>query len=138
MFFAFSKTLGIMLLPINFLIVLGLLGALLLLTRWGRLGRTLLVAVAAKRWGVDPTTCRAQHGVVSDATGSRRLSYGQLVDAAAALPVPARGRACRSSHTFVTRGPVPAGSGLRLTRCHTGSAVLHRLVCLLMDHASND
>lgn len=46
MFFAFSKTLGIMLLPINFLIVLGLLGALLLLTRWGRLGRTLLVASA--------------------------------------------------------------------------------------------
>src|SRR6266481_2953057 len=55
----------------------------------GAVGRTLLIAAAAKRWGVDPATCRAQHGVVSDATGSRRLSYGQLVDAAATLPVPA-------------------------------------------------
>jgi isoquinoline 1-oxidoreductase subunit beta len=55
----------------------------------GAVGRTLLVAAAAKRWGVDPTTCRAQHGVVSDATGSRHLGYGELADAAAALPVPA-------------------------------------------------
>jgi isoquinoline 1-oxidoreductase subunit beta len=55
----------------------------------GAVGRTLLVAAAAKRWGVDPTTCRAQHAVVSDATGSRHLGYGELVDAAAALPVPA-------------------------------------------------
>jgi uncharacterized SAM-binding protein YcdF (DUF218 family) len=46
LFFAFSKTLGIMLLPINLLIVLGLLGVLLLLTRWARLGRALLVASA--------------------------------------------------------------------------------------------
>src|SRR5216684_7025498 len=36
----------------------------------GAVGRTLLVAAAAKRWGVNPATCRAQHGVVSDATGS--------------------------------------------------------------------
>ena len=55
----------------------------------GAVGRTLLVAAAAKRWGVDPTTCRAQHGVVSDASGSRHLRYGELADAAAALPVPA-------------------------------------------------
>jgi isoquinoline 1-oxidoreductase beta subunit len=55
----------------------------------GAVGRTLLVAAAAKRWGVDPTTCRTQHGAVSDATGSRHLGYGELADAAAALPVPA-------------------------------------------------
>jgi uncharacterized SAM-binding protein YcdF (DUF218 family) len=46
LFFAFSKTLGIMLLPINLLIELGLLGVLLLLTRWAKLGRGLLVASA--------------------------------------------------------------------------------------------
>ena len=34
MFFLFTKTLGIMLLPINFLIGLGLLGAVLLATRF--------------------------------------------------------------------------------------------------------
>jgi isoquinoline 1-oxidoreductase beta subunit len=55
----------------------------------GAVARTLLVTAAAKRWQVDPTTCRAQHGVVSDSTGIKRLSYGELVDAAATLPVPA-------------------------------------------------
>ena len=38
-----SKTLGVMLLPTNFLIVLGLAGALLLLSRFAALGRKLLV-----------------------------------------------------------------------------------------------
>jgi len=42
-FFVLSKTLGTMLLPINFLIGIGGLGALLLLTRRARLGRRLLV-----------------------------------------------------------------------------------------------
>jgi isoquinoline 1-oxidoreductase beta subunit len=54
----------------------------------GAVGRTLLVSAAAKRWAVDPGTCRARRGVVYDATGAR-LGYGELVDAAAALPVPA-------------------------------------------------
>jgi isoquinoline 1-oxidoreductase beta subunit len=57
----------------------------------GAVGRTLLVAAAAKRWGVDPAACRAQHGVVSDLAGTRHLGYGELADAAAALPVPAAG-----------------------------------------------
>ena len=30
----------------------------------GAVGRTLLIAAAAKRWNVDPATCRAQNGVV--------------------------------------------------------------------------
>ena len=44
MFFALSKTLGIMLLPTNFLIVVGLVGAILLATRWASLGRKLMLA----------------------------------------------------------------------------------------------
>ncbi|MBV9564155.1 MAG: YdcF family protein [Bradyrhizobium sp.] len=44
MFFVLSKTLGIMALPTNFLIGLGLLGAILLLTKFARLGRRLLVS----------------------------------------------------------------------------------------------
>ena len=43
MFFLLTKTLGIMLLPINFLIGLGLLGAVLLATRFSALGRRLLI-----------------------------------------------------------------------------------------------
>ena len=44
MFFFLSKTLGIMLLPVNFLIGAGVLGAILLATRSALLGRRLLVA----------------------------------------------------------------------------------------------
>ena len=44
MFFALSKTLGIMLLPTNFLIGLGLVGMALLLGRFAPLGRKLVVA----------------------------------------------------------------------------------------------
>ena len=42
MFFLLSKTLGTMLLPVNFLISAGVLGAILLLTRYAVLGRRLL------------------------------------------------------------------------------------------------
>lgn len=44
MFFLLSKTLGVMLLPVNFLIGIGVLGAVLLLMRLTRLGRGLLLA----------------------------------------------------------------------------------------------
>jgi uncharacterized SAM-binding protein YcdF (DUF218 family) len=43
LFFFLSKTLGIMLLPVNFLIGIGLLGAILLATRFSSLGRRLLM-----------------------------------------------------------------------------------------------
>ena len=54
----------------------------------GAVARMLLVSAAARQWGVDPGTCRARHGVVSDAASARRLTYGQLANAAASLPVP--------------------------------------------------
>ncbi len=44
MFFFLSKTLGILLLPVNLLIVAGVLGAVLSATRWAVLGRRLLIA----------------------------------------------------------------------------------------------
>jgi isoquinoline 1-oxidoreductase beta subunit len=54
----------------------------------GAVGRNLLIAAAAKRWNVDPATCRARDGVVFDASASKHLSYGELANAAAKLPVP--------------------------------------------------
>ncbi|MHC4042943.1 xanthine dehydrogenase family protein molybdopterin-binding subunit [Bradyrhizobium sp. 23AC] len=54
----------------------------------GAVGRNLLIAAAAKRWNVDPATCRAKDGVVFDASGSKHLSYGELAKVAARLPVP--------------------------------------------------
>src|SRR6267142_428205 len=56
----------------------------------GAVARTLLISAAAQQWNVDISSCRAQRGVVSHTAGSRRLAYGELVDAAAALPMPAR------------------------------------------------
>ena len=46
MFFLLSKTLGTMLLPVNFLIGAGVLGAILLVTRYAVLGRKLLATSA--------------------------------------------------------------------------------------------
>jgi isoquinoline 1-oxidoreductase beta subunit len=56
----------------------------------GAVGRTLLIEAAAKQWGVEPGTCKAQHGAVLHSASSRRLGYGELADAAALLPVPVR------------------------------------------------
>jgi uncharacterized SAM-binding protein YcdF (DUF218 family) len=44
MFFVLSKTFGLLALPTNFMILLGLLGALLMVTRSARLGRRLMVS----------------------------------------------------------------------------------------------
>jgi uncharacterized SAM-binding protein YcdF (DUF218 family) len=47
LFFVISKTLGIILLPTNFMIGLGLIGVILLATRWRRLGRRLMIVSLA-------------------------------------------------------------------------------------------
>lgn len=44
LFFVLSKTIGVMMIPTNFLIGVGLLGVVLLVTRFARLGRKLMVA----------------------------------------------------------------------------------------------
>ena len=54
----------------------------------GATARTMLVAAAAKRWGVDPTSCSAQDGEVIHAPSKRRLKYGELATEAANMPVP--------------------------------------------------
>ena len=54
----------------------------------GASARTMLVAAAAKRWNVDPSSCRAQQGEVLQASTGRRIKYGSLVVEAAAMPVP--------------------------------------------------
>lgn len=58
------------------------------LTQAGAAAREMLVSAAAKQWGVEPSACRAENGVVTHAPSKRRLRYGQLAAAAAALPVP--------------------------------------------------
>ena len=50
--------------------------------------REMLIAAAAARWKADPSGCRAEEGSVVHAETGRRLSFGALATAAAALPVP--------------------------------------------------
>ena len=58
------------------------------LRRAGASARILLVAAAAQMWKVDADSCHAAHGEVIHGPTGRRVSYGALVDNAAALPVP--------------------------------------------------
>jgi isoquinoline 1-oxidoreductase subunit beta len=58
------------------------------LRKAGAAARSMLVAAAAKSWGVSPTSCHAMLGhVIHDASG-RRLGYGALAAAAAHVTVP--------------------------------------------------
>jgi len=54
----------------------------------GATARALLVSAAAKRWNVDPASCRAQRGEVLHAASGKRATYGELAADAAGLPVP--------------------------------------------------
>src|SRR5262249_42058975 len=54
----------------------------------GAAAREMLVRAAAAKWGVDPSSCVADRGrVIHGATGAA-LTYGALVVAARAQPVP--------------------------------------------------
>jgi isoquinoline 1-oxidoreductase subunit beta len=54
----------------------------------GATARAMLVSPAAKRWNVDPASCRAQSGEVLHAPTGRRIKYGELAADAARVPVP--------------------------------------------------
>lgn len=56
--------------------------------RAGAVAREMLIAAAAQTWGVDRATCRAENGAVAHPSSGRRLTYGELATAAAAVPVP--------------------------------------------------
>ena len=54
----------------------------------GATARAMLVAAAAKRWNVDPASCRTQSGEVLHPATGRRVKYGELAAEAARVPVP--------------------------------------------------
>jgi isoquinoline 1-oxidoreductase beta subunit len=58
------------------------------LRKAGATARTMLVAAAAKRWDVDPASCRAQDGLVLHDASGKRATYGELAADAARMPVP--------------------------------------------------
>ena len=55
----------------------------------GGVARAMLISAAAQQWNTDATTCRTESGAVFDRS-NRKLTYGQLVAAAAKMTPPAR------------------------------------------------
>ncbi len=54
----------------------------------GAIVRTMLVAAAAKRWDVDPGSCRARNGEVLHPQTKRRIEYGEVAADAARMSMP--------------------------------------------------
>ncbi|HYY72590.1 MAG TPA: xanthine dehydrogenase family protein molybdopterin-binding subunit [Candidatus Bathyarchaeia archaeon] len=75
----------------------------------GAQAREMLITAAAKKWGVDKSECRAENGHVIYIPTGRRLSYGELVEAASKLdPIPADGLPLKDPKKFRYIGePIP-------------------------------
>jgi isoquinoline 1-oxidoreductase beta subunit len=58
------------------------------LRKTGAAAREMLVAAAARKWGVDRAACRAENGAVVHAASGRKLGYGLLAALAAREEVP--------------------------------------------------
>ncbi|OKO85078.1 xanthine dehydrogenase family protein molybdopterin-binding subunit [Bradyrhizobium sp. AS23.2] len=58
------------------------------LRKAGATARAMLIAAAAKRWNVDPSSCRAENGEVRHQASGRSLGYGALAPDAARMQVP--------------------------------------------------
>ncbi len=59
------------------------------LRKAGAGARAMLVAAAAQSWKVEPASCRTENGFVIHQSTNRRLSYGELTEAASKLTPPA-------------------------------------------------
>lgn len=56
------------------------------LRKAGATARAMLIAAAAKKWGVAANACTTQRGYVMHESSRRRLSYGALAESAATNP----------------------------------------------------
>jgi isoquinoline 1-oxidoreductase beta subunit len=56
------------------------------MSKVGAAARMMLIAAAVQQWKVKPATCHAENGKVH--SGGKTLTYGQLAESAAKMPVP--------------------------------------------------
>lgn len=54
----------------------------------GAVARDMLIAAAAKNWGIDASGCRARAGFVMHAASGRQARYGELIATVVSLPIP--------------------------------------------------
>ncbi len=54
----------------------------------GATAREMLIAAAAKEWGVQPSECRAENSVITHTASGRKVNFGKVAAAAGKLPVP--------------------------------------------------
>ncbi len=54
----------------------------------GATAKVMLITAAAQIWSVSTSECKAENGFVINKINNKKLSYGELVDAASKLPVP--------------------------------------------------
>ena len=66
----------------------------------GAAAREMLIAAAAKTWGVPRSSCRAEQGQVVHPPSGRRLDFGALVEAAAAQRAPRKPIALKDPSAF--------------------------------------
>jgi isoquinoline 1-oxidoreductase beta subunit len=52
----------------------------------GATAREMLISAAAAEWDIDPRSCKVENGVI--VSRSKRLTFGEVAEAAAKLPVP--------------------------------------------------
>ena len=62
-------------------------GSWQMLRQAGATAREMLVTAAAQTWGVSPSACKTDKGMVIHSSG-KKLAYGELAEAASKLPVP--------------------------------------------------
>ncbi len=60
-----------------------------LLRNAGATAKFMLIAAAAKQWSVPAEECTASNGFVSHSRTGKKLSFGELAEAASKIPVPA-------------------------------------------------
>ena len=61
-------------------------GSFMLMRQAAAAAKTMLVTAAAQRWNIAPDQCQVNDGVITH--GGDRFTFGELVEAAAKLPVP--------------------------------------------------
>ncbi|NCT09854.1 MAG: xanthine dehydrogenase family protein molybdopterin-binding subunit [Flavobacteriia bacterium] len=58
-----------------------------ILRQSGATAKQMLINAAAQKWHVDPTTCSASKGIITNSNG-KTFHYGEVVKLAATLPIP--------------------------------------------------